>query len=143
MTIKDKNGLELHFGDMVRCEKEISPVWSYYRYCYAGMSKRSTRRGPVCAVYGVFVDGGGRKATLSADTDGTINQICRIAAMENFAEVKTGSWVNDCADEKTVAICSCCGSLMPVATEMDKITVEDNRYCSFCGARMRVMDNDG
>lgn len=79
---------------------------------------------------------------MSAGEDGTINQICRIAAMEDFAEVKTGSWVNDVADEKPAVVCSCCGSLIPTATELDKLTVEDNRYCSFCGAKMEVDDGE-
>ena len=132
MTIKDKNGTELRFGDTVRHERESGPAGSYYRFCYAGRSRQEQ------AVYGMFVDGRGRKVSLSAGHDGTIDYISRVTAAADYAELRTGSWVPDHADGKPVTVCSCCGSLMPTTTEMDTISMKDNRYCSFCGAKMEV-----
>lgn len=144
MTIKDKNGTALEFGDTVRDERESNPKWSYYRFCYSGISRQS-RRGCSGAgtPYGVFVNGSGRKSSFPAAPDGTIGHMKRVSAAASYAEVRTGDWVNDDTDEKPVVICSCCGSLIPIATEIGRLAAEDNRYCSFCGAKMEMMDNDG
>lgn len=138
MTIKDKNGMVLHFGDTIRNEYQTSPKWCYYRFCYSGFRKGRVNAG----LYGVFVNAEGKMIEFAACNDGSINHIIRVAAFSDLAEIKRGCWVNDDADDKPVVICSCCGSLIPTATELDKLTVEDNRYCSFCGAKMEVDDGE-
>lgn len=45
-------------------------------------------------------------------------------------------WIYDFCDNKRCKVCSACGSIMAINTQIDYLAENDNRYCYWCGEKM-------
>lgn len=128
--LKDRDGNELHFGDVVTSTYGPAKAYRFaWESLHKGKGEKRFVTGRFYTMSGVFVD-------FLPTEDGRIAEVLLRVEDKDRTVQGHGRWISSAGQGGAITICECCGAPVPTRTEVDSITPDDNRYCYYCGARM-------
>lgn len=128
--LKDRDGNELHFGDVVLTADKPARA---YRFAWESWHKDTDGKRKQFACFG---SQSGSRLDFLPTEDGRIEEVV-LKVEDKYRTVQSrGKWIESTGNGKALTICECCGAPIPIRTEVDDIAQNDNRFCYYCGARM-------